>query len=105
MSASGVRMTTRQIYCRRTAGGDATRHRHEPGTTIQSDLHQPTGGDIRNGWLVMLRSAHEGVLQEEGPHCCATAAIVILLMLAGLRLAQTDSETMDREGGGMVSCG
>lgn len=27
-----------------------------------------------------------------------TASIVILLMLAGLRLAQTDSETMDREG-------
>lgn len=26
-------------------------------------------------------------------------------MLAGLRLAQTDSETMDREGDGMVSCG
>lgn len=39
------------------------------------------------------------------PSCHETAAIVILLMLAGLRLAQTDSETMDREGDGMVSCG
>lgn len=39
------------------------------------------------------------------PYCHETAAIVILLMLAGLRLAQTDSETMDREGDSMVSCG
>lgn len=39
------------------------------------------------------------------PSCRVTAAIVTLLMLAGLRLAQTDSETMNRDGGGMVSCG
>lgn len=30
---------------------------------------------------------------------------MILLMLAGLRLAQTDSETMDRKGDGMVPWG
>lgn len=78
------------------------RHLHEPGITIQKDLHQPAGGGVRNGWLAMLTCAHEGVLRR-CPSCRVTAAIVILLMLAGL--AQTDSETMDREGDSMVSCG
>lgn len=63
MSASGVRMTTRQIYGSGPARGD------------------PETPQLRTPW----------------PLCAAAAAIVILLMLAGLRLAQTDSETMDRE--------
>lgn len=57
----------------------------------------------------MLTYAHEdvcrGYVLRSYPSCRVTAAIVILLMLAGLRLAQTDSETMNREGDSMVSCG
>ena len=80
----------------------AAQHLHEPGITIQKDLHQPPGGDIRNGWLAMLVGTREGVcrvrLRRRCPSCRVTAAIVILLMLAGLRLAQTDSETMRQRG-------
>lgn len=69
--------------------------------TILDGLHQPQDGDIRNGFSALPMSARGGV----APPCSATAAIVMLLMLAALRLAQTDSETMDREGDSMVSCG
>lgn len=53
----------------------------------------------------MLMKVSAGLCWRRYPSCRVTAAIVILLMLAGLRLAQTDSETMDREGDSMVSCG
>lgn len=69
MSASGVRMTTRQIYGSGPARGEPERAPRAP----QRPLRTPP------------------------PLRGAAAAIVILLMLAGLRLAQTDSETMDRK--------
>lgn len=83
MSASGVRMTTRQICCSGAAPGGTA---GEP------------AGPQRSGLATE-------VLLRRGPSCRAAAAMAILLMLAGLRLAQTDSETMDREGDGMVSWG
>lgn len=69
MSASGVRMTTRQIY----GSGPARRELERAPRAPQRPLRTPPS-----------------------PRGTA-AAIVILLMLAGLRLAQTDSETMGRK--------
>lgn len=46
--------------------------------------------EARNGRSELLPWRHP----QGFPSCCQTAAIVILLMLAGLSLAQADSETM-----------
>lgn len=80
-------MTTRQIYGSHAAWAALAEGPRDTsmssGITIRSDLRQPAGGDIRNGWLAMLTCAHGGAGRR--PSCCVTAAIVTLLMLAGLR--------------------